>query len=189
VSRLSALIASPGRTISALAVVLAAAGVTVGSGANFTAKSANPSNTFTSGTLIMENSKDAAAILAAGNLKPGESASGTVDIKNTGSLSGAFSLSTSAATNSDATYPILAQLDLKIVDCGLVTATSTPDCSNGTTPVYDGKVSAVGTRTLATYAKDEKHRYKFEVTLPSTTNDNYQGKTGSIRPDWTAAAV
>ncbi|MEA2248415.1 MAG: spore coat-associated protein [Solirubrobacteraceae bacterium] len=188
-SRLTALIAHPRRTVSALSVVLVAAGVTVGSGANFTAKSANPANTFTSGTLTMENSKDAAAILSAGNLKPGESATGNVDIKNTGTLSGAFSLSTSGATNSDATYPILAQLDLKIVDCGIVTATATPDCVTGTSPVYDGKVSAVGTRSLATYAKDEKHRYKFDVTLPSATNDNYQGKTGSIQFDWSAVAV
>jgi hypothetical protein len=188
-SRISALIAHPSRTVSALAVVLAAAGVTVGSGANFTAKSANPANTFTTGTLTMENSKDAAAILTAGGMKPGDSASGTVDIKNTGTLSGAFSLTTSAPTNNDATYPILSQLDLKIVDCGVVTASTTPDCATGTTAVYDGKVSAVGTKSLATYAKDEKHRYKFDVTLPSSTNDNYQGKTGSIQFDWNAAAV
>jgi hypothetical protein len=57
VSRLSALAAHPRRTVGALAVVLAAVGVTVGSGANFTANAANPANTFTAGTLSIDNSK------------------------------------------------------------------------------------------------------------------------------------
>src|SRR3954462_1006637 len=98
VSRLSALAAHPRRTVGALAVVLAAVGITVGSGANFTARAANPANTFTAGTLSIDNSKgngsSASAILSAPNLKPGDSAPGVVDIQNTGSLAGAFTLST-----------------------------------------------------------------------------------------------
>ena len=41
------LAAHPRRTLGALAVVLAAIGITVGSGANFTASAANPGNVFT----------------------------------------------------------------------------------------------------------------------------------------------
>ena len=95
-SRLSALAAHPRRTVGALAVVLAAVGITVGSGANFTAHSANPSNTFTAGTLSIDNSRgngsSATAILTAPNLKPGDSAPGTVDIQNSGSVAGNFTL-------------------------------------------------------------------------------------------------
>ena len=65
VSRLSALAAHPRRTIGALAVVLAAVGITVGSGANFTAHSANPANTFTAGTLAIGNSAGAPSCSAA----------------------------------------------------------------------------------------------------------------------------
>ena len=55
-NRLHALASRPKRTLGALVVVLAAVGVAVGSGANFTAQTANPSNTFSAGTLTMSNS-------------------------------------------------------------------------------------------------------------------------------------
>ena len=91
-SRLAPLVKRPRRTLGALATVLAAAGLTVASGADFTAPSANPANTFSTGTLSMSNSAANAAVLTASNLRPGDSSSGTVDIANTGSLSGAFTL-------------------------------------------------------------------------------------------------
>ena len=65
----------------------------VGSGADFNATSANPANTFASGTLTIGNSKQGVAVLSASNLRPGEAAqTGDVDIENTGSLSGTFTL-------------------------------------------------------------------------------------------------
>ena len=92
-SRLTLLVRHPRRTLAALATVLAAVGVTVASGADFTAQSANPANTFSTGTLTMSNSRADAAILTACGLRPGVDATeGTVDIANTGSLSGAFTL-------------------------------------------------------------------------------------------------
>jgi spore coat-associated protein N len=186
-SRIAVLIAHPRRTVSALSVVLVAVGVTVGSGANFTAKSANPANAFTTGTLEMVNSKDAAAVLSAGNLKPGESATGIVDIENTGTLAGAFTLATSDAK--DSTPSILGELDLKILDCGTFTGTTAPDCVSGTTVVHTGKVSNVGSKSLGQYDAKAKHRYKFDVALPSGTEDAFQGKSGSVQFDWSAAAV
>jgi len=50
-SRISVLAARPRHTLGALAVVLAAVGVAVGSGANFTAHVASAGNTFSAGTL------------------------------------------------------------------------------------------------------------------------------------------
>ena len=78
-SRLSALAAHPRRTVGALAVVLAAVGITVGSGANFTAHAANPANTFTAGTLTIGSSVSS-ALFTAPNMKPGDDVPGTVDI-------------------------------------------------------------------------------------------------------------
>ena len=46
-TRLHALVAHPRRTLGALAIVLTAIGITVGSGASFTASAANPGNVFT----------------------------------------------------------------------------------------------------------------------------------------------
>src|SRR4051812_45442882 len=83
------LIKRPKRTLGPLALGLAALGVAVGSGADFSAETANPSNTFSAGSLSMDNSKDGAAILSASNMQPGgEPQTGVVDIKNTGSIDG-----------------------------------------------------------------------------------------------------
>ena len=182
-SRLSALAAHPRRTIGALAVVLAAVGITVGSGANFTAHSANPSNTFTAGTLSIGNSASSALFNATG-LRPGQTVNGTVDIENTGSLSGAFTLSTSNVVD---TASLLGQLDLKVEDCGTFTGTTPPNCA-GTNFVYNGKANAVGTPALGTYAANAKHRYQFSVTMPTTIANTFQGKTASVEFDWDAAA-
>ncbi len=84
--------ASPRKVLFAFAGLLVAAAVAVGSGANFNSTSANPSNVFTAGTISHSNSKANAAILTATNMVPGDTSTGTVDIKNTGSASGTFSL-------------------------------------------------------------------------------------------------
>jgi spore coat-associated protein N len=184
-TRLHALAAHPRRTLGALAVVVAAAGLTAGSGANFTASSANPSNTFTAGTLTIGDSQSS-AILSAPNLKPGDSVSGTVDIQNTGSVAGAFSLATSNAA--DSTPSLLGQLDLKIEDCGVYAGSTAPSCGSGTV-VHNGKVSALSTAPLGAFAANAKHRYKFDVTLPSTTGNSFQGKSASVQFDWTATTA
>jgi spore coat-associated protein N len=183
VSRLAALAAHPRRTIGALAVVLAAVGITVGSGANFTAHSANPANTFTAGTLAIGNSASS-AILSATNLKPGDVSTGTVDIQNTGSIPGTFTLSTSNAVD---TATLLGQLDLKVEDCGLFSGTTAPNCAS-TNFVYNGKANAVGTAALGSYAANAKHRYQFSVTMPTTIANTFQGTTASVEFDWDAAA-
>ena len=185
-SRLSALAAHPRRTIGALAVVLAAVGITVGSGANFTAHAANPSNTFTAGTLTIGSSASS-ALFNATNLKPGDTVNGTVDIANTGSLPGTFTLSTSNVVDTNA---LLGQLDLKVEDCGVFTGTggaTAPTCA-GTNFVYNGKANAVGSVNLNSFAASAKHRYQFAVTMPSSITNTYQGKTASVEFDWDAAA-
>jgi spore coat-associated protein N len=184
VSRLSVVAAHPRRTLGALAVVLAAVGITIGSGANFTAHSANPANTFTAGTLTIGDS-GASAVLNALNLKPGDTTSGIVDIQNTGNLPGTFTLSTSNA--SDSTPSLLGQLDLRVEDCGLFNGTTAPACGPGTV-LHNAKVNALGSVPLGTFAAGAKHRYKFDVTLPSSTGNTYQGNTASIEFDGDATS-
>ena len=54
-------------------------------------------------------------------MRPGGTAStGTVDIGNTGSLSGAFTLTRGTPVDSDSTNPLSAKLNVKVVDCGTV---------------------------------------------------------------------
>jgi hypothetical protein len=190
-SRIAILRRRPWRVLGALACLLLAAGLAIGSGADFTSATANPSNTFSTGTLSQTNSKNGAAILTASNMKPGDSATGSVTITNTGSIAGTFSLSKSNLTDpvtGTGGVKLSDQLDLKIEDT----------TGNPATPpvVYSGKLSAMGTIALdydpSTGTQDPfaasggARTYKFTVTLPSSTGNSYQGTSTSVEYDWTA---
>jgi spore coat-associated protein N len=181
VTRLSMLAAHPRRTLGALAVALVAIGLTVGSGANFTASAANPGNVFATGSLSIANSPSSALFSASG-MKPGDVNTGTVDIENTGTLSGVFALGTANASGDTS---LLAQLDVVVGDCGAWSAGSPPSCASAST-LYSGKIDALTSQTLGTYAAAAKRRYKFTVTLPSNTNDTFQGKSVQVDFAWSA---
>ena len=176
-SRLRVLAANPRLALGALLTLLLAAGAVIGSGADFTASSANPSNTFASGTLSMVNSKQGSAVLSATNLRPTGSANGTVDIENSGSLSGAFTLSRTAPVDSDSSNPMSAKLNLVVVDCGTFTGATPPTCGDG-----DDATKYTGTHNAAV-----KHRYEFTVTLDGSAGNAYQGDSSSVQFDFNAA--
>jgi hypothetical protein len=200
-SRIDVLLQHPKRTLGVLVLVLVAVGVAVGSGANFSASSANPSNTFTAGTLTMDNSANNSAILSVGaspGWKPGDSTSGTVDIKNTGSLSGTFSLSRSALTDTNPNDtpsgpspapadPQSAKIDMVIHDCGTFVGSTPPSCSTGGTDVYTGTLAGLSSsQALGTYAANEQHRYKFTATFNSSAGNVYQGANSTATFTWNA---
>jgi spore coat-associated protein N len=176
----------PMRVLGALSALIAAVAVAVGSSASFTASSANPSNTFAAGTLSILNSKEGLAVLTASGMKPGDSANGTVDVKNTGSLSGAFSLSRSNIVDSDGANPLSAKLNLVVKDCGDFSS-GTPTCDAGDPQKYSGTIAAMGSTALGTFAASEKHRYEFAVTFDSGAGNAYQGDNSSVQFDWDAS--
>jgi hypothetical protein len=176
----------PLRTLGALTALIAAVAVAVGSSASFTATSANPSNTFAAGTLSILNSKEGLAVLTASNMRPGDSATGTVDVQNDGSLSGAFVLSRSNIVDSDGTFPMSAKLDLVVKDCGDFSS-GAPTCDGGDPVKYTGTIAAMGSTALGTFAAGDKHRYQFVVTFNSGANNNYQGDSSSVEFDWDAS--
>jgi spore coat-associated protein N len=193
-SRLRLLAANPRLALGALLTLLLAAAAVVGSGADFTASSANPSNTFAAGTMTILNSKEGTAVLSATNLRPGNSAVGTVDIQNSGSLSGAFTLSRTTPVDSDASNPLSAKLNLTVVDCGTFVGATPPTCGDGddVTKYGSGTVAQMGTvghtvSALGSYAASEKHRYQFTVVLDTSAGNVYQGDTSSVEFDWNAA--
>jgi spore coat-associated protein N len=192
-SRLRVLAANPRLALGALLTLLLAAAAVVGSGADFTASSANPANTFAAGTLTISNSKEGAAVLSASGLKPGNSANGTVDIQNTGDLNGIFTLSRTAPVDSDGANPLSGKLNLTIIDCGTF-ASGTPVCGDGNdVTVYNGgTIGQMGTvghtvNSLGTYAANDKHRYQFTVQLDNSAGNAYEGDTSSVEFDWAAA--
>jgi hypothetical protein len=192
-SRLALLVKHPRRLLGALATILAAAGLTVASGADFTAQSANPANTFSTGTLSMSNSADNAAILTASNLRPGDSSTGTVDIANTGSLSAAFTLTKSSVTDSDTANPLSGKLNVVVDDCGTFSGATAPACSDGDEVTkYTGTLAEMstaghGVSALGSFASNDKHRYRFRVTLDSSAGNAYQGDSSTAAFTWNAA--
>jgi spore coat-associated protein N len=176
----------PMRALGALTALIAAVAVAVGSSASFSASSANPSNTFAAGTLTILNSKEGLAVLTASGMKPGDSSTGTVDVQNTGSLSGAFTLSRSGIVDSDVVNPLSAKLNLVVKDCGDFSS-GTPSCDVGDPVKYTGTIAAMGSTALGTFAASEKHRYEFAVTFDSGASNAYQGDNSSVQFDWNAS--
>jgi spore coat-associated protein N len=188
-SRMKALwSASPRKVLAGLFVLLAAAGVAVGSGANFNSSSANASNVFSAGTLSQSNSKAGAAILTASGLKPGGTVSGTVDIQNTGSIPGAFTLSKSSPVDTPTGSGLSGKLTMVITDQG--DPTCTVSCP-AAVPVYSGTLAGMGSIALGTSAAGVKHRYAFVATFPdgTTTVDNaFQGTSTTVDYTFTASS-
>lgn len=181
-TRMKVLAGSPRRTLGALAAVLAAVGLTVGSSASFSSSSANAANTFSSGTLTIANSKEGTAVLNASNLKPGGAGStGTVTIQNTGSLGGDFTLT---QTVTDSTPALSPYLNLAITDCGADLACGTGDDQS----VFNGAMSTFGSaaKPLGAWAGSDKHTYQFAVSLDSSAPNGVQGKSASVKYDWNA---
>jgi spore coat-associated protein N len=137
-------------------VVLALLAVTlqtiVFSGANFSAVSRNPSQSFTAGTVSHINDKSGQAILTATNLRPGaSSAPGLVTITGGEDVPAAYSVV--KGTVAPATG--LAQvLYLRIEDTA------------GGSALFDNALGTFGTVGLATIAPGESKTYKFTLYWP-----------------------
>jgi spore coat-associated protein N len=180
------LIRHPRRTTAALATALAAIGVAVGSGADFSAESANPANTFSAGSLTMDNSRAGAAIFSPSNMKPGAPAqTGTVDIENTGTISGSFSLTRDQLASTDTAAPnpspFASKVNLEVTDCG----DSCGDAGDAT--VYSGTLAGMGPAVdLGRFAAHEKHRFQFAAALDASAGDEYEGDSSSARFVWDA---
>ncbi len=163
-SRFKALWAnSPRKIMAALFAVLAASALAVGSGANFNSTSANPSNVLSAGSMSQSNSKDGAAILTADAMRPGDTATGTVDIANTGDVDGTFTLLQSGVVDVPLLPAFSKLLTLEVEDLG------DPACVSSCPPVetiYSGVVFDMATLPLGNYAPGDTHRYRFTATFP-----------------------
>src|ERR1700761_4865546 len=177
---------SPRKVLLAFGALLVVAAVAVGSGANFNSTSANPSNVFTAGTISSSNSKASAAILTASNIVPGNTATGTVDIKNTGSASGTFTLTHTAPVDTPVSPGLSKKLTLTIVDQGdpaCVTA-----CPAFVT-LYSGTIFAQGASIpLGAFPAGATHRYVYTMTFPDGgtggADNAYQGASTTVDYNW-----
>ena len=116
-------------------------------------------------------------------MKPGDAPTvGTVDIRNTGSLSGTFTLSRSAPVDTDGANPLSGKLNLVVKDCGVwPDATTVEPCGDGDdTDVYGASTATLAGMSspiaLGTYAAGEKHRYEFSVSLDTSAGGRVPGR-------------
>lgn len=157
-----------------LATLLAASALAIGSGATFTSASNNTISSVTSGTLTHTNSKADQAIFTLGDMKPGDTHTGSLTITNTGSLKAAFRLTEVSSTNQ------FEHLSLTITD----TTNSTPVYSGPFGGLEDGAAEALGT-----FAPSEARSYDFVVHLDQAAPNSEQGKTASAVYSWDATQL
>lgn len=163
---------NPRRTVAALTTALMAVGVAVGSGATFQTSKSSAVNVVSSGTLIQENDKDGIAIYTGTNLKPGDVTTGTVTVKNAGTLAGTFTLSQREAASTFSA----GMMNLKIVE--------TRGASSRT--VYNGDIQSAGTNVaLGRFAAGETRVYTYTATFnQAAVVETDAGKTATAKFDY-----
>jgi hypothetical protein len=136
------------------------------------------------GTLSLSNSREGAAVLQAPNLRPGDQASGSVRVTNTGTLGATLTLAASVATPADQPSLLLAaRLQLTVLD---VTDPARPAI------VYSGPLATMPATSLGALGAGTGRDFRFVASLPAGTaqSDNpLQGATIAVGFAWTAAAA
>ena len=178
--------------LAALILLLVVGVAVVASQALFTSSSANANNEASAGILTQDNSKSDAAILTALNMVPGQNRTGTVTIKNTGSVDGTFRLSDSDLTNYDRSGAVTTTQPLF---SDVVRLTVFDNTTN--TEVYNGPIDALNTVTVdgtseTAWKPDESHDFTFTVTFVTTGSDaqdnDYQGTKTKVTYNWDATS-
>lgn len=144
--------------------------------ANFTATSTNPSNTFASATISMSNDKPLANDLVnITNLVPGDTASRTVTITNTGNAgftyTGAISATASTALWTDLTNG----LQVTVL--------------RGATTLYTGALKNMSLPASGTIAAGATDTLTFNFSFPSTAGNTMQGLTQDFTITYTATQL
>lgn len=164
-----------GMALSALVLI----GLTVtssSSSASFTATTTNPTNQFVSATLTMSNDKSAAgSLITLSNMVPGDTATRTVTITNTGNVGFTYTPAISAVANtllwSDTTNGIQ------------VTVT------RGATTLYTGALKNMTWGASATIAAAGTDTLSFVFSLPTTAGNTFQNLTQDFTITYTATQL
>jgi hypothetical protein len=163
----------------------------------FTGTTTNTGNSFSTGSVALDDNDNGVAMLSLTNAKPGDSDTSCIRIRYTGSLSSTLRLYGSI---SGTLAPYLTLTVTRGTDtspsfdaCSNFTADATDYNGNGAGVVYSGSLSsfptsyATGivdptTATPATWATNDVHSYRFVITLQDV--NAAQGQTGSGSFTW-----
>ena len=170
--------------LSLLIIAVVVAATATGAVALFTDQETSAGNAFTTGTLDLALTDGTPLPFTVSDMAPGDVVYGGLQVSNSGSLELRYAMSTTA----DGASILDEQLDLTIdvvTGAGVDTVWYTDDDVVGTADIFgpDGALSSAvignpatgadaGDRTLAASANE---RLRFKVTLPSSTDNSYQG--------------
>jgi hypothetical protein len=175
------------KRMSLLAVMALAALVMVGlslsagsTTATFTATTTNPGNQFTSATLTMSNDKpNAGDLISISNLVPGDTATRTVTVTNTGNVGFTYSAAASSTTN---TLLFTGANGLSVVAYRC-------NCTTPANQVYSGTVQALSLPTSGTIAASGTETLTFVFSFPTAADNTYQTKTETFTITYTATQL
>ena len=168
-----------------LAVVLLGAGVyaTGLSSAAFTAEAPEAPSAFTGGTLDLGVDQAAGTPLDAQGMRPGVTRTGTIALKNSGSVPSTLSVAARDVADEPVAAGLSAVLALKIEDCG-----TTPACDAPVT-AYDGSVRDFTTAPLGPVPAGATRRVRVTLTWGADKDDPArQGARTDATLVWTAVA-
>lgn len=181
---------------------LAAIAVAAATWSSFSATTANPSNSFSAGTVAISDN-DAGATMSASGMAPGGSTSGCVQVTYTGSLPATvreygsvtgslaqyLNLTITRGTQSSPTFP----------SCTGFSADSTNYVGAGAGVVYSGTLSTYASTytnfssglvdppgSAQAWNQNSAHVYKFTITLPSSAPSAAQGLSSGATFSWEA---
>lgn len=175
------------RLLCSLAALLIATALAAGSGANFVSVSANGGNVIRAGIVSFTTTATGAAAITVTALAPGHSDTDTVDVVNSGDLVATFTLAAASLTDAPASPALSGKLDLVVKDLGDPACTGT--CPDPVTR-WSGKLVALTSTSLGSFAPGSKHRIAFVVSMPdggSGAENAYQGARSTLDLTWTAA--
>jgi len=167
-------------TLAVLALLAVALQSLVFSGASFTATKGNPGNAFAAGSLSHVNSKSAAFVVNAADLRPGQSQSGSLTITGGGDCSAGYAISKVNVTDTPATPALSAALTLAIDD--MTTGVAVPE--------WSGTASTFSSVTIDTIASGTTRTYRFTLTYPTAKAvPALQGASMTLRLQFTGVQL
>jgi hypothetical protein len=171
------------KVLGSLGVIGAASAVAgMGTFGTFTDSSTPVATTISSGTVHIDVSGPAVSVpLTTTNFVPGDSVTQAVNLNNKGtSALGSVTLATTATGNNVLSTDAVNGLQLALKSCP-VAWSATNTCASGETLLSSGPV--VGTRTLVNPAAlnpGATDYLAFTVSLPTTADNTFQGKSASL---------
>jgi hypothetical protein len=185
--------------VSLAVVGLAATAIAAATWSSFSKTSANPSNSFSAGTVSLGDNDAGSSVLSLSSVRPGGTSSGCIRATYNGSLSSAVHLYGSTTGS-------LAQYLTLTITRGTETAPSFPSCStfsadatnyigSGAGVIYSGTLAnfsstntdyATGLVDPSTWSSGNSHSFKFTLTLPSGAAAAAQGLSSTAAFTWEA---